>query len=607
MTTWTEDAIGQEADDILNRAIHGNKPEEWARFLFGPKSLVGDDFRADHAFHRFRDTHPIELYLRELFDQAVFRCAWDDQLGVRLYGPLKKVTFSHPVTWTKDQRATFMRHLTSALERSAMSELLPAGGAANLVREEHALDEATSAFMGFVLERYSGLDGDDLVRMIQPFDPAPNDRIGYPKKAQILVFDCGEGTTDVVWLEVVDPGGNQAVESTALRHFAMDHAGLEVTRKLAELLKELLVQRNPSLKELLRTNLHEPGIDKRLLPQGDGHTVEAHRRRLTLLLFGLAEEAKIRLTSGATYRPWTNLATARNFVSGARVEIPSTAAIRPELLVKIVREVFAPAVDQLRGWFSENVPKLDMVLLSGRSCQLPELTKIILDAIPSEKQPYAIDFVDPRHIRLDDSGDGCPAGEKSKTVVCTGLILNHWNRERMHGKPIRCKPIDERRRTRAIGVMAGSMANVPLPHFSSDDLLVQPDNEPITPNKPLAPVRVTNPESSGFFVGINFGGKGARGRRVDPVRALCRMDIQGGVPGMFDELQFYFAQTSASQIRLRGIRLIKGAGHQDFQVSGRELASTVKAGPLTIRVKYDGFDLDNDFRTSGRIHDRLDA
>ena len=592
VTSWKDDAIGQEASDILKRALNSKEPTEWNRFLFGPKSLIGDDFRADHAFRRYRNEQPIELYLRELLNQAVFRCTWDDGVFARPLGPLLKVAFSYPITWTKDQRAAFIRHLQNALENSAFAELLPAGGAAGVVREEYALDEATAAFLGFVYERYAGLNGEHLMQMLQPFDPRPEAETTFPKKANVLVFDCGEGTTDVVWLELCDPGGNKPVESTALRHFAMDRAGLEVTRRLAERIKNSLYERNPSLKELLRTNLKDPGIADGLLPQttgatGGNTTIKAHRRGLAINLFLEADDLKLKLAADP---PRLNLAEVRwsqtpitRYLPGADLTLPRIVL---DDLTKIVQDVFAPASDQLQRWFVQGMPRLDMVLFSGRSCQLPELRSMILAAIPDAKRPYWVDTVEPKTIRLDISDEASPLGEKSKTVVCTGLVLNRWNADASDGKTLRCKPIDERRRTRAIGQMATNIANEPLQHFSNGPLLVEPDNEPINPTKAIGPVRITNAESAGFFIGVNFGGPGQPGRQVDPVRPLCRVEMQGGHSGLFDELQFFFIQTSAAQIRLGGVRVIKsGAAHKDVRVTTQDLAAEIKIGPLTIRRK----------------------
>jgi hypothetical protein len=96
-----------------------------------------------------------------------------------------------------------------------------------------------------------------VVRAFSPVDLDPSPE--RSSTATVLVVDCGESTTDVVLLRMETPAGETSqVESRVVRHFAQTGAGLEVTRRIAEVLKDMLRESNPDkARTLLRTNLLE--------------------------------------------------------------------------------------------------------------------------------------------------------------------------------------------------------------------------------------------------------------------------------------------------------------------------------------------------------------
>ncbi len=168
--------------------------------------------------------------------------------------------------------------------------------------------------------------------------------------------------------------------------------------------------------------------------------------------------------------------------------------------------------------------------MSGRSSQLPGLQEFLNAALPSSKRPFELDFVRPGSFRLDgleEDGD-----EGSKTAVCQGLAMNFWNLAGHNARALKSHPIDERRRTRAIGVLAMfKKALRTLPAFEGQyPLLVEPDNEPINPEIDLPEVRSTNPHSRGFYLGMNFSGRPLTGSHtiIDAPQPFCHVRIDGG-------------------------------------------------------------------------------
>jgi hypothetical protein len=600
--------IGSEAWNLVDRDLKQRDfaGVEWDRYVFAPKSLVGKCVDVKLPVEKLVGENPTELFLTEFLDQAFYRLISTPAQADNLHPPIEFLSYSYPVAWTDEQRRQFHRHLVQAVQKSAIKELLPDGGIDRVLTEDQAMDEGSAAFLGFVMERFGGLEGGDLLRVFQPFDPRPTVENEYPKKLNVLVFDCGEGTTDVVWLEIVDNGDAvqpgqplPPVDSQVRRHFAMEKAGLEITRRIAERIKEHLRMANPSRSaDWLRTNILDEGIGDRFHTTEDKQSEGQYRRGLTNLLYVVAERLKLGLVTSSQPIPWTELRER----TGA-TQVP-TCALTAEELEQIVREVFQVAADQIRLWFHDG-PRVDLVIMSGRSSRLPGMDAMIRSALPENGRPYAIDFVTPGAFRLGDLEENSRSEETSKNVVCTGLALNLFNRLGLNLRAIRSNPINKLLRTRAIGVLAEKFLQ-PLPAFHDDfDLLVNPDNGPITPNTELAPIVVRGAETHGFYLGINFGGRldpNLKDCRPDTPQPFCRVNIRGGGPKVYSELRFYFSQRSATDIRLARVEMQKPGGELlRKEIPEKEpLFTSFTIGPLQINVEP--FARDQDFRNTGRIH-----
>ncbi|MEI6036561.1 MAG: hypothetical protein WCQ91_01385 [Planctomycetota bacterium] len=601
--------IGDEVRKLVELALPYEPSDkaaraEWDRYLYAPKSLVGR--MAARAAILDHIDKPIEAFLRELFDQAYFTCIAGAHDSLLASGPLQSVTYSYPVTWTDYQRDCFHAQLKAALGQSLLSECLPEGRIDAVVSKATSMDEASAAFIGFVMKRFSGLEGRELLHAYQPFNPGGGKAPSDLKPVNVLVFDCGEGTTDIVWLEItqaMDPDTGSRlhhVDSTVKRHFATEQAGLEVTRRIAQYVKDVLIQNSPEnasrVRKWICTKLGEKSSLKKFDPEIGG-TLGAHRMGLVHLFYKLAEELKIDRELTATTK---ELAGRR--LRGVAKSLPELS-LPDDKLKHVVRTVFGDAVDQVRSWF-KNGPRLDVVIMSGRSCQLPELAVMLREAIPAQHRPFAMDFVTPETFLLEPTAEGGEGDEQvGKTCVVTGLVLNRFNIESATGQALRCHPIDALKRTRAIGVQhQGITADRKTVFSAKFPLLAEPDNGLINPEEDLGPLVIEKGTASSLLLAINFAGKKiADGDQVDPVHPFIDIDLDGGGDESFDALHLYFRQKTSTDMRLSKIELHKaGAPSQTKTVAETEAWRPVSVGRVKVRCKQ--CPTDSDFRNTGQIH-----
>jgi hypothetical protein len=591
-----EEALPYEPSDKSARA-------DWDRYLYSPKSLVGR--ASPQAAILDHIERPIEVFLREMLDQAYATAVMGRTDQSRVKGALQSVTYSYPVTWTDFQRDCFHSHLKSAISKSLLAECVPEGRLDEIVSKKAAMDEASAAFLGFIMKRFSGLEGRELLHAYQPFQPDGGVPAAQLSAVNVLVFDCGEGTTDIVWLEIAPAldqagGSPHLVDSRVKRHFATEQAGLEVTRRIAQYVKDILLQQNPENADRVRkwicTKLEDKGILKRHDP-AIGATLGAHRMGLVHLFYRLAEELKIQ---GALAGNTRDIATQR--LRAAVKNFPELD-LPEDKLRKVVREVFADAVDQVRNWFKDG-PRLDVVIMSGRSCRLPELATMLREAIPPQCRPFAMDFVTPATFLLEPSSDDANGDDQvGKNCVVTGLVLNRYILESPTGESLRCHPIDSLKRTRAIGVQQqGTTADRKTVFSSMFPLLVEADNGPINAEEDLGPLVLKKGATLNVPLAINFAGKKVSDSdNVDPVHPFLDIELGGGSDDLFDALHLYFRQKSSTDLRLSKIELHKdGASPQVKTVSESEAWKTITVGRVKVTCKP--CPTDSDFRNTGRIH-----
>jgi hypothetical protein len=279
-------------------------------------------------------------------------------------------------------------------------------------------------------------------------------------------------------------------------------------------------------------------------------------------------------------------------------------ALDTDTLSGIVREVFEEPIRQMERWLREG-PRLDIVILSGRSSRLPGLFELIHQAIPLEKRPFQMDFIKPGYFTLDNAEAGDPEESASKDVVCNGIALNAIVSRKINSQGVHSTPIDQMLRVRAIGVMEPKRDDLGVnPLFDHQfPLLVEPDNKPIRTGEELGPITLTNPEARAVVLGYNYSGLSQDNDfKADAVHQTCRINIEGGKHGDFSEMRLFFKQVNSSDVELCRIETSKPGGEGVKKSVGRDEAAEGFTVTGSIRIRVEQYRLEPDFRNTGKIH-----
>jgi len=599
--------------------------------------------------------YKVQAFLREYFDQLHYKLIRE---GVGLH-QVERICYSFPVVWVKHQREQLQRILEKAVEQSYFGRRLgqAEARAVNPLHEVFSLDEASAAFLGFVQYRMRGLEGEDLVRAYQPFQPHPRLATTYPKACWVLVVDSGGGTTEVALLKLEDPGGMTVPVQSHVRYFfAMPKAGLEVTRQIAQLLKRALIDaaqkvardESPRIEKYLRTYLNDEGIRERanelkVRDSNTGHQLTEYERRNRMVrdFYDVAETIKIQLSNlyhssnQASAQlsvpiPWEEKPYLARYAVGEGMwaKIRSYLPEKVDLgqLKQVVREVFDPVAQHIKGWFErESLRKemgerrIDLLILAGRSSMLPGLREMILEAIPKPYQPYAFDQVTVKNLFFHEPWEPMEPHDAMKTLVQEGLRLLYRNRKKTRGRALISNPPDQTRRSLAIGILQEDLqTGRPQEQFYPNcNLLVEADGENIDPNLDLV-YEETNPTSKGFFIGFNYTGTNQRKEtEFDRPLPFLRVQLIGGEAEDFQKLRLIFRQIATSEIYLHRVELYSShdakmperseevpevpRSMQDGQKLEISLSDTRK---LTIFVTP--YPFQEDFRLTGQIDQEID-
>lgn len=603
-------AIGTESDKFLREI--DNFDLRLADVVWSLKARVAEETRGDE--------HPTQRFLREVFDQAAVKL---QSRGLRIR-PIEKLCYSYPVSWTNQTKKLFKEHVRKAFETSRLAQFARTG--VEPISDDFCLDEATAAFLGTVQIRHGVLDGGDLVDIFTPYDPSPTD--GSPKTRDIhaLVVDCGASTTNMVLLRITDNASSkeQPVESYVIKHFAYDRGGLEITRQIAAHLKEQLRQAKANVK-LLRTTIHEK-VPKTELESPLSNDLEPHERqrhakslRLTrgdyrrlfiLRLYREAERIKQSASNGSPAQPaWDKI-----IIDGLMPKPQDSLNVSQQQITELVSEVFRPAFTQIANWMREG-PRLDLLVLTGRSTQLPGFFDQALAAIPPDKHPPTIDRITGSTIRLYD--DPSPAneqelldrvGQAAKTVVAAGLARQYFNKTRTISRALLCHPIDEKRRTRCFGLLEDDGGTNWRPIYRGPEhVLIRPDNETIDPEFDII-FAESNPTSRRLFIGMSFCEPTVPPTPgADAPLPYLHIDIQGGKLEAFRQLRFHFRQRSSTDLLVDSIELIRASG----EAKSIKVNNTREVSLDNIRIALRPMSVNDDFRETGRIHttgsDAIDA
>ncbi len=645
--------IGYEAESMLRGSYYGPKAEA----TYSPKLNIGRPSSNDKQSEKREDPARTVDFFAEYFDQVHWKLS-REQVGMNL---VERILYSYPVAWVKHQRDALREYLKRALERSHLRSRMTLmdtdqyqHGQVDPFHEAFSLDEASAAFLGFVQYRMRGLEGEDLVRAYQPYEPNPQEAEQYPKSIWVLVVDAGGGSTDVALLEIQDTRNpNEPVQSYVRQYFGLPKAGLEVTRLIAAHLKDLILKAAEQItdmpdlvqevRELLRTHLQDENLDKKparvILDKNTQRPItelESRRRKIEAF-FDAAEKLKVELSrkkhsSGQDAQveiDWTGFPHLAQKTLGAslwqKIEPHIETTISTKILSEAMQKVFKPVQFHIKRWFEkEDLRKalgerrLSALLIVGRSSLLPGLEELVLEAIPKKYRPFAFNRISAKNLFLHDPPLGIDSYNALKTLVHEGLGLQYRNSAITRGRALRCHPINTSRRDLAIGVMQQDIQTLqPVKCFHPDcDLLVEPDGMSIDENQDLI-YDETNDTSKGFFIGYNYTGKWSSGpaEDMDPPLPFLHVEIQGGERGLFRILRFYFRQQSTTSVYLHRVALYRGdpkTTNPVVESDGQSPPSGVRAeqeikltfdgieGRLVIRVKP--FPFQEDFRLTGRIH-----
>lgn len=611
-----EIVIGDEALLILEASRHTASEGVLHTFVFSPKKSLGlnDDPQSDED---------IENYLFALFEMAAHRLSILDGSGKGFRGPLKSLSWSYPVVWLKHQVKKYEECLKKALDRSTLRNYVANWRPEAVLQGRYSLDEASAAFVGFLARRFNKMPPVEILSLMGPYR-TENDE-GDRMERNVLALDFGAGTTDIVWLTLEHEAKmGPIVESNIQLYFALDQGGLEITRRIAEILKDRIreynVSRGMSQEQAnywLRTNLNDPRIDETFLDGEQKQILSRYRRSKISEFFDIAEAAKRHLGENPSFSiDWTPL------LSGTPLKAPgdSESFLTQDQLKDIVKKVFRPVFERIAEW-SQAKPELDLILVSGRSSALLGLRELLEESIPREKAPVRNDFIWPLEYSFDDHPEDStkgyletPSGEQdlqkntrmeleAKTVVAEGLLENARKSITFQGNYIRCNPLDTMRRSRCIGILATDDGDRWLPRFRNDfNLLVEADYGSINPDEELpAYVEETNftSEGKGLYLGINFAGKG-NADIIDRPQVFARILLKnaGGTP--YRSLKLFFRQRSATELCFNRAVLTKENGDTIESGSTHQEGNRVTVENVTAEIRF--FSDEKDFRNSGKIH-----
>ncbi|WP_208873612.1 hypothetical protein [Fretibacterium fastidiosum] len=608
--------IGDEALLILEASRHTASERVLHTFVFSPKKSLGlnDDPQSDED---------IENYLFALFEMTAHRLSILDGCGKGFRGPLKSLSWSYPVVWLKHQVKKYEECLKKALARSALRNYVANWRPEAILQSRYALDEASAAFVGFLARRFNKMPPVDILSLMGPYR-TENDE-GDRMERNVLALDFGAGTTDIVWLTLKhETKMGPIVESDIQLYFALDQGGLEITRRIAEILKDRIREHNVNsgmsqeqASHWLRTNLNDPRIDETFLDGDQKQILSRYRRSKISEFFDIAEAAKRHLGENPSFSiDWTPL------LSGTPLKAPgdSESLLTQDQLKDIVKKVFRPVFERIAAW-SRAKPELDLILVSGRSSALLGLRELLEESIPREKAPVKNDFIWPLEYSFDDRPEDSakgyletPAGEQdlqknmrmemeAKTVVAEGLLENARKSITFQGNYIRCNPLDTMRRSRCIGILATDDGDRWLPRFRNDfNLLVEADYGNINPEEELPTyVEETNftSEGKGLYLGINFAGKG-NADIIDRPQVFARILLKNAEGTPYRSLKMFFRQKSATELCFNRALLTKENGDTVESVSTHQEGNRLTVENVTAEIRF--FSDEKDFRNSGKIH-----
>ncbi len=580
-----------------------------------------------------RNPQYAEEYLRGVFDELAAREVV--RSGETSLGAVGPILLSFPVAFLGQDRETLQRIAREALAGGSLR------GLCDVPPDEPVtfLDEATAATLGVLYHRFGSLSLDRLLDAFQPLGFEPDGAI--PRSVRILAFDCGGGTTDLVLLRLHEEGPR--IVSEIEDFYGLPFAGVEITRRLCRELKRRLrgaLSRDDAAK--LRTRFTD---DDGTAGVGAVRTeADRIRQRRTLGFFYFGEAVKLALSSPT---PLDDAALRASLAVRAQRYLPEFEVGRVlasipnrAWLEECAAAVLAPALETAERWLSRPEAPVQMVLGSGRSSQLPGVHDRLRAACARAPRPVlAQHFMTPRELAGQELGfgfldlhaaqRGTPRPDLSKFGVAIGLSHGYvLTTKTGEGRRLVVKPIDEHRRSRYLGILRQEGRGVQFV-MPEERLIVRGDGRAVEPEtvvwideQPFAVRAVLGqnfrgprpvPPAPAGTAGVGPSAADATAPRgpepsglgaVDPpipfaqVRFTPTSLVERERLGI-TRVQMGFAQRTASELVLAGLRVERGGQWEEARAPEEEGAAALSAGGLT--AHFEARRLEFDFRRNGVI------
>jgi hypothetical protein len=394
--------------------------------------------------------------------------------------------------------------------------------------------------------------------------------------------------------------------------YGLPFAGVEITRRICrEVKRRLRALLPPDQVERLRTRFARD--------EGSTETPTAQdldRMARTLGFFNFGESVKVQLTTGAGDEASLRLqlaARAQEYLGEFDVTQVLNAVPTRAWLEQCVASVLAPALETAERWLAQAHTPVQLLLASGRSSQLPGVTERLRRACEASPKPVLAQHVlSPRELAGTEQGFGFldlhaaqrggRRADLSKFGVVIGLAHGYvLTTKTGEGQRLVVHPIDEHKRTRFLGVLRQEGRGVQFV-MPEDRLVVRADGRPVDPSQVVWIDE--QPFATRAVLGQNFRGppKPGTAGSVDPPIPFAQVRFTPGALPERERLQLRkvqvgFAQRTASEVVLAGLRVEKASGTEE--VLAPDGAPQLTAGGLT--AHFETRRLEFDFRRNGAI------
>ncbi len=326
---------------------------------------------------------------------------------------IKNLIATYPSGWTQHEIACYKERFQEALN---IFQIM------NFPRDERrimlnmSIDEAVASQLPIVFSEIHRL-GDDSIQWLRI---AGKERGGH-KAVRIMNIDIGGGTSDIA---VVEYQGNDIAYGVDLKSTLLfkDGAAIAGDDLLKRIIEEVLL---PNI--LVKSDNPREIIEKFTMECSNLTDSSERSRHVRLCLIPVATTILSSLSARRDIRALDPIADAniiennwREFEEYARIPAASNRIIEfdPEAVNTLIREVFCD-IFRICAIYAANYD-VDMVILSGKTTELPEILKLAREHLPIFKERIVVSL----HYK---TGDWYPFGTRdigdAKSVTAVGCAL----------------------------------------------------------------------------------------------------------------------------------------------------------------------------------------